>query len=811
MTRRRWAAILVVAALAAMAVLLNPCGSARDAPDRTATSGGIEAGAAVGTEKPVAARHRVAPSAQAPEAPPAEKPAAALHASLVVRVVAAEAKTPLAGANAVIEDANDAQHRAATDAAGTARLAEVVPGRTLVWAQAEGRLRSGYTEIGAPAGAEASVEIALERGVVLEGVVLDARDGLPIEGAGVDVEEGGNLDYESSGVWAPPLGHSTTGPEGRFRVRVPVDTIVTAKVTARGFVERARSARLPAGDAPRPPIEIRLEAAGTLRGTVRDPDGQAVAGATVYVVPADQPNLVASPDTEYSDGTRALRATTDETGRYERDGLSRGGSYVAFALARGWGRSLPRTGVLVTDAAPAASADFALRRLGTIVVRVLGVDGNPMPAADVHWWSAMPYQATSRNADEHGVLRIGEAEPTHYVLAAKMPGLPAATAEVDLAEGATLETTLRFGPGVAISGVVVDDAGKPVGDAEMQVRRPWGEAGAAMPPSEATSKSGADGLFRIEGLRTGAHIVTVLTSTHVFLNDQPVVAPAQDLRFVLHRRGSVKLRVVVPPGLPPPSSFQIYGETFWETRSDGVELWSGSIIGIEEFGDGRFTVSGVKPGTCRARVLSREFGTLVTRSFELAPGATVDLGDVALDPGIQLTGRVEDAAGAPVAGAHVTTGDSSFSPNFRHATTAPDGGFRLPHIPLGRNEFLVKAPGFVTSTIHADVVSGGAPLVMRLSRGTTLHVTVVDADGGPLPGVTVHIQPVGSPDEDAEYCNADNRGVVEQRVAPGRHTVTVLGRGPLTATQTYRDVPRGPSVDVDATEGGEIALRLVVE
>lgn len=794
--RRIVFALAVIAVVSLVAFLITRRDD--DAPQTTPHS--IVTGTTGAQETPTKKSRRATPTEDAPKPADAPTPpsAAPTRASLVVHVLAAEDRAPIAGAKVHVNDGKEVDHDATTDASGAARFADLPPGSTSAWADAAERLRSRYESRGLEAGKEASVELVLGRGVFLDGVVLDARDGRPVAGASVDVEEGGTIGDESSGWDAPALGHLVTGADGRFRVRVPPDEIVTANASARGFVAEARSFKLPADDATRPTAEFRLGAAGTLRGVVRDPVGRQAAGAKIYAIPADARELLVDPDREMSLAVRkTLVAVADREGRYALEGLAPGGSYVAFAAADGFGRSLPREGVLVTDATLNADADFALRRLATLTVHVVDADGRPT-AAHVEVWSEV---ASLRKCDAgaDGTVRIDRVDPSTYDLAASAPDTPAATAKVDVADGATAETTVRFERGVAITGVVVDDKGDPVAKADVTVSRAMGLNAVGLSDSNGAAKSGADGTFRVGGLRSGPHGVAAHEDGHAASEFVHAEAPSTNLRIVLPRLGAVSLRLVLPTGAAPPTEMTVFYETAAGfTDEHGRPLWGGNGTNDLKFGDGRIVLPWFKPGTCRVRVQFREFATLTTREFELAPGASVDLGDCALDPGIELVGRVEDASGAPIVGASVATGES-FELDVRSATSSVDGGFRLPHLAPGRREIVVKATGFVEATIQADVAAGGAPLVARLTRGARLRVTVVDAAGAPVAGASIKVRAAGAA-KDADAAargEADNRGVFETRVAVGKYRVVVDGK----------DV----STDVELVEGGETSVRLVVK
>src|SRR5204863_9600715 len=86
-----------------------------------------------------------------------------------------------------------------------------------------------------------------------------------------------------------------------------------------------------------------------------------------------------------------------------------------------------------------------------------------------------------------------------------------------------------------------------------------------------------------------------------------------------------------------------YGSDRWMWRDD---RWAEPNRTVA---DGRITWECVGPRTWRIHVDVRDYLPVV-RTFAPRPAAVLDLGDVTLDPGITLRGRVTDLGGKPVPG-----------------------------------------------------------------------------------------------------------------------------------------------------------------
>lgn len=166
------------------------------------------------------------------------------------------------------------------------------------------------------------------------------------------------------------------------------------------------------------------------------------------------------------------------------------------------------------------------------------------------------------------------------------------------------------------------------------------------------------------------------------------------------------------------------------------------------------------------------------------PGETVDLGDLALDPPLALTGRVVDEGGRGVAGARVraTTippiafqaGIANLQPGTAilvragqgknaprifwklprftdalfeklpapHTTTAPDGSFRLEGAPAGILTLVVDGPTVAPSfqgPIPATKASEKNVGEIAVSRGEDVAIEVVDEQDKPVPRAEVMV------------------------------------------------------------------------
>jgi len=109
---------------------------------------------------------------------------------------------------------------------------------------------------------------------------------------------------------------------------------------------------------------------------------------------------------------------------------------------------------------------------------------------------------------------------------------------------------------------------------------------------------------------------------------------------------------------------------------------------------------------------------------------------VVLKRGLQVTGRVLDAEGKPIAGALVRFGFDRFGTSEPEDRTDEDGRFVLENCKPGQTLVTVQAEGLAPQFQDLIVVEQNKPLEFKLDAGHTLRVAVVDVNGAPIEGAT---------------------------------------------------------------------------
>jgi hypothetical protein len=320
--------------------------------------------------------------------------------------------------------------------------------------------------------------------------------------------------------------------------------------------------------------------------------------------------------------------------------------------------------------------------------------------------------------DDDGRFRFDDVAPGRVSLFVQAKDLLPTASRLVARAGARHEAEIEVEAGGHLEGTVVDGEGRPLAGARVHAAPAKGERTPSIDylVQSRDTTSDEEGRFRVSGLPAGdawliaSHRGSEGARRLACRSPMRLETPASDLRIVLRPLGGVRLRLVRPDGSP-----FLDDVGFWVRRAEGgssggtTRPEADGTLTRDDLGDGPFEVS-LDPGG-----FSWE-----TREFRVVDGAVADLGEVRLDPGVSLEGRVVDLAGRPLPGATVETGESRCGA--RRAVTGADGRFVLEHCRREPVGFSVVADVGETR-VEADP-STGRPVEVRLGPPTPVTLTV---------------------------------------------------------------------------------------
>lgn len=300
------------------------------------------------------------------------------------------------------------------------------------------------------------LSLALERGLVLGGVVTDASGAEIQEQFRVEVlgrTPNGDIDYSRRRF-------AQTSDEGAFELRglpagqylVTITPLLNTDKPSSGLT-RSSVDGVAAGTTD---LVIELTRGETMRGRIVDEDGEPVTGkGYVHIYP--QGSTASSPD--------SIHAKLDGKGGFETTPLDPGTTYDLLANAFDGFHLANVDGVRTGDAV----VQVTLERAGTIKGRIVRADGGAVPAGcgvmamalDAPRGAKGIYGYTSAAAG--GSFTLNGLGPYHFRIASggAGSGFVAAGSTVGIQPGAA-DVVVKIKRGVALSGKLVDAHGDPV-------------------------------------------------------------------------------------------------------------------------------------------------------------------------------------------------------------------------------------------------------------------------------------------------------------------------------------------------------------
>jgi len=627
---------------------------------------------------------------------------------IVGRVLSEGAPAP--GAEVRVKGGDEGEQVTTADAEGRFAFEGMKPLGYVLTAEREGRYATSKVHLRPVDLAAEEVVLRLGEGRYVEGTVRDDT-GSPLEGALVAIWR--TTDYGQS--WKV-----LTDGEGNYRAGPLVlsNYVFDVKAPRHHHVENEeRKLTRDSG-----PVDFTLTPAVSLSGRIVDEEGAPVAQASLEL---------ASKEGEPVEGTDS-RASSGEDGRFVLDAPQAGTWILSTDDERFLSAKLP---VQI----PSEDVRWVLRRGARIDGSVTDSQGAPLERVWVTVWKAGEEWSYHRSSptDEQGRFSVSGMEAGSYMVEASLTEDAVermASRAVQLRDSARAEVSLRFESGWSLSGLAVDDSGQPLSEVIINVTvplmatPPWRQGRMGCGNDQPRILTGRDGRFTLKHLTGETYNLWAYKEGYTFIPAKTVGAEPEDESTVLVRSGTKEVRLVfksqariqgrlVGPAGAPIQRFEL-NKRF---MSDARGAFS---TPIQETGTQHLFFEA--PGMAQ-----------VTRLVTVQEGVEVELGEVRMDPGRRVEGRVVDAeTGAPLAGAELMLMDRAHErregllQGRLVAETREDGTFELPHVEARPLELEVNHASYRTG--HVALGTANVSMTVRLDQGAAVEVSVRDSEGRPL-------------------------------------------------------------------------------
>ena len=579
--------------------------------------------------------------------------------------------------------------------------------------------------------------------------------------------------------------------EGRFRCPEPVSPgfahlrVVTGNFAFRHSLAADLEVRI--DEAASTELELPVVPPSRVRGRVLDEAGRPLAGvAVVRTKPLPDAEKFSDAATQWDFGAIGsqvvqlfvsdrdeLLATTAKDGSFEVVGIGPGVSLLRMTQ-RGFGSQF--RGVVIEGAAAALDLGEVRMPKGNRVRGQVLRGARPLAGATVSVVGIGSQAQATAVTDGVGAFVLDDLLPGDYRIRARLPTQPAGSPPRSIrvvADQPTPDQRILLDTGRSVQGTVVGSDGQPVAGALVVVR---GSRGTGTVTED-------DGAFMLELPERAVELSVSLpdrgTSTVVKVQARE---DRLTVRLDTPPCGTLLARVAGLPQRNRMTSVRlrlvpIEGDGEGQARTRWLELR-----------DGVLSFAHCPLGRVRVEIWCDGYAPF-TRVHDFTAEGAHDFGEVLLEPGARLQGRVVDAEDRPVANANVMLGEEADLEVVEAGVrTDAEGRFTIQGLCARASRLLVRSPGHAPTAVDVRLpedVLAPTPLLVRLARGSTIEVVVArDQRGSGL----VQLRRDGRFLAGAEIDEAGRVWFANR--AAGKYTVHVVGsESPPVPVVVPVDVP----------------------
>jgi hypothetical protein len=633
----------------------------------------------------------------------------------------------------------------------------------------------------------------------IAGIVLDKLTQKPVEGAIIQyaIDDPGTA--------------TTTDTSGRFVLTgLQASRYNFIYIMARGYVSQRITPALVA-DQITQNLLIELDRGSRVQGTVTDPNGKPIAGATARTFHFTNRPVI-----------------TGQDGQFEIDGLSPVVDRYSLEITH------PDYPAVSMEFSPGAvgetvNQDVVLKPGADIYGQVTDPNGKPVEGVQVgNTTSAAMWNCITAKTDYEGKYRLDNVDLGELVLWAAHSQYALYVDRMTLPPGVTeRQIDIRLQSPAPLHGKVVDQADNPVEGVIVAVQ----EYNSVSNLAKERYTTDANGLFVIANAPAEGRIVLIPFGEGISGDLQEFDLGQEEYVLKVHRAGRIYGKVVADATGEPIPEFSVkmtfsaagglsssYNAT-WNREGYSFK----SSAGLFDTGEERLPIG----GNYQMTVFVQGFDPLtldpvIVQPISDDPNRTI----FRLKPATMLAGVVVDEQGNPVKDAVIALCSRAerFEPgHWRQFTTDAAGVFVITGVGNEQNSIYITAPGFAPHAgTRAELESkDGRPARIVLSAGGRIFGRILDEHGQPRANARVrtywHSTSTGSPGlgntspfwNVDKQANADTSGNYElSGLASGKIGITV--ESGLNRTNRMVTLPPGGSLQVDFSDEGGIVLTGIV-
>ena len=532
----------------------------------------------------------------------------------------------------------------------------------------------------------------------------------------------------------------------------------------------------PRGGAPRWALDLDPEGPLTLEGQVLGPDGKGVAKAEVWL------------------GSVPPRtAVTEDDGTFSFDKLV-GRSY-SLAAKSGALIGGPVMHKLTDKSDPAV---IRLAEGATVIVTIVDVDKRPVAGAEVSSGYTVKSKQTT---DAKGIATLTPVSPGYAMIEARAQGYAPGSGFASVGSaGSTARLTITMHKGYAVSGRVIDEAGKPIAKARVSVGGAssfdWETFVDGGGTDDGAAVTDDKGQFKIPAVASGSHTLYAVHDEHAPARSSRVTVdgrPVSGVEIQMKAGGVVTGTVVDANDKPVPyATVRVAGA--------GEQMMQVAARQATTDQKGTFSLRGLARTKLQARAEADEVASRIVE-LDLTDKPVHENLKLVLDVSGTIAGVVVDGKGAPVAEVQVNAfpdilGGASMDglalSGFSSATTDGGGNFKITGLPDGAYRlWAARASGSSfgfggNESTPAKVGDKNVRITLHSPGGLEGTITI-EGHGAPKAATVGIGWQAPTPAEDGKF--------ELKELDPGTYDVTF--RGPEFAVLIKRDVKIEPGKVTD--------------